>query len=186
MLALVARGCGARAVYWSATRGEGGQNKRGGERGDALGVLRSWESLDAREVDGAEALFGPFIDFGFSKRGEDALRRWGREDVVRELVRAIRAVQPLVLVRRWAGTPADGHGHHQAIGMMTAEALDAAADPERFADLALPAWTPAKVYRSLAGDWQPGEAACSAAGSPSTRPPGACASTPARWTRSAG
>ena len=158
MLALVARGCGARAVYWSATRGEGGQNKRGGERGDALGVLRSWESLDAREVDGAEALYGPFIDFGFSKRGEDALRRWGRDDVVRELVRAIRAVQPLVVVRRWAGTPADGHGHHQAIGMMTAEALDAAADPERFADLALPAWTPAKVYRSLAGDWQPGEA----------------------------
>ena len=95
MLALVARGQGARAVYWSATRGEGGQNKRGGERGDALGVLRSWESLEARDVDGAEALFGPFIDFGFSKRGEDALRRWGREDVVRELVRVIRAVQPL-------------------------------------------------------------------------------------------
>jgi LmbE family N-acetylglucosaminyl deacetylase len=157
MLALVARGRGARAVYWSATRGEGGQNKRGGERGDALGVLRSWESLDAREVDGAEALFGPFIDFGFSKSGEDALRRWGREDVVRELVRAIRAVQPLVVVGRWTGTPAAGHGHHQAIGMMTAEALDAAADPGRFAELGLPAWTPAKVYRSLAGDWQPGE-----------------------------
>jgi LmbE family N-acetylglucosaminyl deacetylase len=157
MLALVARGRGARAVYWSATRGEGGQNKRGGERGDALGVLRSWESVDAREVDGAEALFGPFIDFGFSKSGEDALRRWGREDVVRELVRAIRTVQPLVLVGRWTGTPVAGHGHHQAIGMVTAAAIDAAADPDRFAELGLPAWTPAKVYRSLAGDWQPGE-----------------------------
>ena len=157
MLALVARGRGARAVYWSATRGEGGQNKRGGERGEALGVLRSWESRDARAVDGAEALYGPFIDFGFSKRGEDALSRWGHADVEREIVRAIRAVQPLVVVGRWAGTPADGHGHHQAIGMLTPQALDAAADPERYTELGLPAWAPAKVYHSLSGDWQPGE-----------------------------
>lgn len=157
MLACMARGHGARAVYWSATRGEGGQNKRGPERGDALGVLRTWESLDARGVDGAEVLYGPFIDYGFSKSGDDALRRWGREELVREIVRAIRLVQPLVVIGRWAGTPADGHGHHEALGMVTAEAFDVAADPARFPELGLPPWRPAKLYRSLAGDWQPGE-----------------------------
>jgi LmbE family N-acetylglucosaminyl deacetylase len=157
MLALMARGRGARAVYWSATRGAGGQNKRGPERGDALGVLRTWESLDARSIDGGEVLYGPFIDFGFAKDGAQVLRRWGRENLVREVVRAIRLVQPLVLISRWSGSPADGHGHHQAVGMVVNDAVAAAADPERFPELRLPAWRTAKVYRSLSGDWQPGE-----------------------------
>lgn len=157
VLALMARGHGARVVYWSATRGEGGQNKRGPERGDALGVLRTWESLAARAVDGADVRYGPFIDYGFSKSGDDTLRRWGRDELVREIVRAIRLVQPLVVIGRWTGTPADGHGHHQAVGMVTAEAFDAAAEPSRFIELGLPPWRAAKLYRSLAGDWQPGE-----------------------------
>lgn len=157
-LALLARGHGLRVVYWSATRGEGGQNKRGPERGDALGVLRTWETLDARRIDGAEALFGPFIDFGFAKTGEAALSRWGHDAVLREVVRAIRLVQPMVVLARWRGTPADGHGHHQAIGSVTDAAIAAAADPTAFPELELPAWQVVRVFRSLAGDWQPGEA----------------------------
>ena len=79
--------------------------------------MRTWESLAARTVDGGEALYGPFIDFGFCKRGEDALERWGRNAVVAELVRAIRLTQPSVVLSRWSGAASDGHGHHQAIGM---------------------------------------------------------------------
>jgi LmbE family N-acetylglucosaminyl deacetylase len=161
MLVTMSHGAGARAVYWSATRGEGGQNRRGPEKNDALGIVRTWESLQARDLDGGEVLYGPFYDYGFSKHGEDALGRWGREDVVREIVRAIRLVQPLVVISRWNGGETDGHGHHQAIGLIADEAFDAAADPERFPELeaaGLPPWRALKLYHSVAGDWQPGEA----------------------------
>ena len=164
IVAYLARGLGVRTVCWSATRGEGGQNRIGPERDEALGILRTWESLAARTVDGGEALYGPFIDFGFCKRGEDALERWGRDAVVAELVRAIRLTQPSVVLSRWSGAASDGHGHHQAIGMAVPEAFAAAGDPAAHPDLGLPPWRPLKLYHSLAGDWQPGEA--SAFGAP--------------------
>ncbi len=157
MIAFSSRHLGARTVYWSATRGEGGQNRRGPERGEGLGIIRTWESLDARSVDGGEVRYGPFYDFGFSKSGDDTLARWGRQDVVAEIVRAIRTVQPQVIISRWSGGPTDGHGHHQAIGLVAREAFDAAGDGEQFAELGLPPWQTSKLYRSVAGDWQPGE-----------------------------
>jgi LmbE family N-acetylglucosaminyl deacetylase len=161
MLVYLSHGRGVRAVYWSATRGEGGQNRRGPELEEALGIVRTWESLQARALDGGEVLYGPFYDYGYSKHGEDALQRWGREEVVREIVRAIRLVQPLVVVSRWSGGAGDGHGHHQAIGLVAAEAFEAAADGSCFPELAeqgLPPWRARKLYHSVAGDWQPGEA----------------------------
>jgi LmbE family N-acetylglucosaminyl deacetylase len=161
MLVTVSHGLGARAVYWSATRGEGGQNRRGPEMEEALGIVRTWESLQARQLDGGEVLYGPFYDYGFAKHGEDVLERWERDEVVREIVRAIRLVRPLVVISRWNGGSSDGHGHHQAIGMVADEAFDAAADPERFPDLGeagLAPWRAMKLYHSVAGDWQPGEA----------------------------
>jgi LmbE family N-acetylglucosaminyl deacetylase len=159
-LAYLSRGMSVETVFWSATRGEGGQNRIGRESGEALGILRTWESLAAREIDGGGVLYGPFFDFGFSKSGEDALARWGRDDVVREIVRAIRWVQPHVVISRWSGGPEDGHGQHQAIGIAAGEAFDLAAEPDRFPELdrmGLPPWRPRKLYRSLGRDWQPGE-----------------------------
>jgi LmbE family N-acetylglucosaminyl deacetylase len=161
MLVHLSHGRGARAVYWSATRGEGGQNRRGPELEEALGIVRTWESLQARALDGGQVLYGPFYDYGYCKHGDDALRRWGREEVVREIVRAIRLVQPLVVVSRWSGGAGDGHGHHQAIGLVAEEAFGAAADGSRFPELAgqgLRPWRARKLYFSVAGDWQPGEA----------------------------
>lgn len=161
MVAYMARKFGVRVVYWSATRGEGGQNRIGPYQGAALGVYRTWESLSARMVDGGEALFGAFIDFGFSKNAAEALNKWGRERTVREIVRAIRLVQPAIVIGRWQGTPGDGHGHHQAIGEATLEAFEAAGDPASFPELGeqgLAPWQPRKLYLSTMGDWQPGEA----------------------------
>ena len=54
-------------------------------------MYRTWESLDARAVDGGESLFGPFYDYGYSKSGAEALEKWGEERLVGELVRAIRS-----------------------------------------------------------------------------------------------
>lgn len=157
LISYLSRRHAARTVYWSATRGEGGQNRRGPERAEALGVVRTWESLEARKIDGGEVLYGPFYDFGFSKSGKDTLSRWGRDAVVAEVVRAIRTVQPLVVVCRWSGGLADGHGHHQAIGLVAEEAFDAAADADSFPELGIAPWRAEKLYYSVAGDWQPGE-----------------------------
>jgi LmbE family N-acetylglucosaminyl deacetylase len=159
-IAYLSRGRGVRTVYWSATRGEGGQNRQGKEKDEALGIARTWESLAAREVDGGEVLYGPFYDFGFSKTADGALSKWGRDAVIREIVRAIRMVQPQVVISRWSGGAGDGHGQHQAIGAVAEEAFEAAADPARFPELiqeGLPAWQAHKLYRSMQGDWQPGE-----------------------------
>ncbi|MCX5999318.1 MAG: PIG-L family deacetylase, partial [Chloroflexi bacterium] len=154
LLVYVTRKLGGRAVYWSATRGEGGQNIVNSYRDEALGLFRTWEALAAREVDGAESLFGPFVDFGFSKNERDALANWGHDNVMREVVRAIRLVKPQVVVSRWAGSPEDGHGHHQAVGQAVMEAFDAAGDPNRYPELlshGLGPWQPLKLYRSAAG-----------------------------------
>jgi len=157
LLAMLAHGLGARAVYWCATRGEGGQSRMAPYTGRELGVYRTWESLAAREIDGGESLFGPFYDYGFSKNGAEALEKWGAENVVRELVRAIRSVRPQVVISRWRGDASDGHGHHTAVGIAVREAFAAAGDAERFGQLGLPAWQPLKLYRSMTGTRQPGE-----------------------------
>jgi LmbE family N-acetylglucosaminyl deacetylase len=161
LMAYLAHKYGVRIVYWSATRGENGQNRIGPEKQEALGVYRTWESLSVRSVDGGEALFGPFYDFGFSKSGDETLTKWGgREAVIREIVRAIRWVQPQIMISRWTGKTGDGHGHHQAIGAVTREAFEAAGDPDRFLELqeqGLVPWQTSKLYYSTGGDWQPGE-----------------------------
>lgn len=154
LLTYVTRKLGGRAAYWSATRGEGGQNIINSYRGDALGVYRTWESLSARKVDGAECLFGPFVDFGFSKNASDAFSKWGRMNVIREIVHAIRLVQPQIVVSCWFGEPGDGHGHHQAVGQAVLEAFDAAGDHDRFPELlgaGLYPWRPLKLYVSDTG-----------------------------------
>jgi LmbE family N-acetylglucosaminyl deacetylase len=73
LMAYMSRKYGVRTVYWSATRGEGGQNRIGPYKAEALGIFRTWESMDARSVDGGEVIFGPFYDFGFCKNGDEAL-----------------------------------------------------------------------------------------------------------------
>ena len=158
LLAYLAHGLGVRTVYWSATRGEAGQNRLNSYRGEALGVFRSWESEDARAIDGAEALFGPFYDFGYSKSSSDTLAKWGRDAVVREIARAIRLVQPQIVISRWTGQPADEHGHHKAIGELTAEAFRVAGDPNLLPELrqlGLEAWVPRRLYQSVGRDWTP-------------------------------
>jgi LmbE family N-acetylglucosaminyl deacetylase len=162
LMAYVARKLGNRIVYWSATRGEGGQNRLGPDTQEALGVYRTWESLAVRSVDGGEALFGPFYDFGYSKSGAETLVKWGGEEtVIKEIVRAIRLVQPQIVIGRWTGNPStDGHGHHQAIGSVTLAAFEAAGDASQFPELqaqGLVAWQPDKLFYSTGGDWQPGE-----------------------------
>lgn len=149
LVAWLSLGRNARVSYLSLTRGEGGQNRIGPEKYADLGALRTAELLEARRVDGARQLFGRMIDFGFSKSGEEALRIWGRDEVVADIVRAIRMTRPQVVVSRFNGDPRDGHGQHQAVGMTIRDAFRLAADPlaypEQLAE-GLKPWRATKLY----------------------------------------
>ena len=132
LLAYLARGRHVRTGYLSLTRGEGGQNLIGDERGDALGVIRTEELLEARRIDGAEQFFTRAIDFGFTKTPQETFEKWGRDKILGDVVWVIRRFQPDVVILRFSGTPRDGHGHHQASAILGREAFTAAGDPKRF------------------------------------------------------
>ncbi|MBW3552408.1 MAG: PIG-L family deacetylase [Gemmatimonadetes bacterium] len=125
-------GRGVDAAYLSLTRGEGGQNGIGPELGTALGLIRSEELLAARRLDGGDQLFTRAIDYGFSKNAEEAFRHWPRDSLLADVVEAIRTYRPDVVISVWSGTPRDGHGQHQASGIVARDAVLAAADPSRF------------------------------------------------------
>jgi LmbE family N-acetylglucosaminyl deacetylase len=147
LIARLARGDHARVSYLSLNRGEGGQNIIGGEQGEALGVIRTEELLQARRLDGGEQFFTRVTDFGFSKTRAEAAQKWGERAVLADMVEAIRRFRPLVIISRFAGTPADGHGHHQLAGHLTPIAFKAAADPAQFPDRGIP-WRAKKLYVS--------------------------------------
>lgn len=151
LLAWLTRGHQVRTAYLSLTRGDGGQNLIGSALGEALGAIRTEELLAARRVDGAEQYFSRAYDFGFSKSAEETFTQWDREELTGDVVRVIRAFRPHVVVAVFSGTPADGHGHHQASGLLARAAFEAAGDMQRFPERTHGrGWAPGKFYR---GAW---------------------------------
>ncbi|MBP0650738.1 PIG-L family deacetylase, partial [Mycobacterium tuberculosis] len=53
-------------------------------------------------------------DFGFSKNGDDTLKRWGEAVIVERLVRAFRAERPDIILPTFLDVPGQ-HGHHRAM-----------------------------------------------------------------------
>lgn len=149
LLARTARGDSARVSYLSLTRGEGGQNVIGPELFESLGIIRTEELLQARRLDGGQQFFTRFMEYGFSKRREEAARIWDEKAVLGDMVRAIRLFRPLVVTSRFSGTPADGHGQHQLAGYLTPIAYKAAADPNQYPEHfveGLRPWQAKKLY----------------------------------------
>ncbi len=133
------------------TRGEGGQNILGNEKYEALGVIRTGELFEACRYYGADLYFGNVLDFGFSKTAEETLHKWDHDATLEELVRFIRRWRPTIIISRFQGNSTDGHGHHQAAGILTKEAFRAAGDPERYPEQieqGLSAWQTKKLYVS--------------------------------------
>ncbi|MEO1512627.1 MAG: PIG-L family deacetylase, partial [Planctomycetota bacterium] len=108
--------------YLSLTRGQGGQNLIGEERGPSLGLLRSAELLRARQIDGARQFFTRALDFGFSKSAEETIERWG-EGVLEDIVAVLEDFRPHVVITRF---PEAGrtHGHHLASAILTRRAVE--------------------------------------------------------------
>jgi LmbE family N-acetylglucosaminyl deacetylase len=146
----VSRRDGARLSLMTLNRGESGDNALGPELFDGLGLIRTEELLVSDRYYGVDnQYFTTVVDYGFSKRLEEALDKWGKENVLRDVVRIIRMERPYVLISRFQGNQRDGHGNHQTAGLITQEAFKAAGDPNMFPDqikAGLRPWQPMKVY----------------------------------------
>jgi LmbE family N-acetylglucosaminyl deacetylase len=154
MLTTLAREWGAETAYLSLTRGDGGQNLIGPELFEGLGVVRTGELMAARHLDGAGQFFTRAFDYGFSKTADEALSFWPREELLEDVVWVVRKFRPEVVISVFSGTPRDGHGQHQAAGIMAREAFAAAGDPTRFPEQlsrGVEAWTPLKLYQTARG-----------------------------------
>jgi LmbE family N-acetylglucosaminyl deacetylase len=153
LMALESRGHGVTVELFTLTRGDGGQNKTGARFSDELGVLRTLELLESDRYYGVEQRFSRVADFGFSKTPEETFQKWGGHDIaLADLVRGIREFQPDVVAARFTGTSRDGHGNHQASGILAREAVIAAADPNRFPEQikeGLLPWRVQKLYHDI-------------------------------------
>lgn len=154
LLAYLARGESARTAYLSLTRGDGGQNIIGPELGEALGLIRTEELIQARRLDGAEQFFGRAYDYGFSKTLAEARSKWNENVILCDTVRVIRTFRPAVVISQFSGTTADGHGQHQFAGYITPLAVKAAADGSQCREAGTP-WTVQKLYVRHRGGGEP-------------------------------
>jgi len=99
-------------TYLSLTRGDGGQNLIGPEIQELLGVIRTQELLAARRIDGGNQMFSRANDFGYSKKPGETLKIWNKEEVLSDVVWAIRKLQPDVIINRFSNDPESRtHGH---------------------------------------------------------------------------
>lgn len=121
------------AVYLSLTRGDGGQNLIGTEKGELLGLLRTQELLEARKVDKGRQWFTRALDFGYSKTATETLKFWDKQEVLSDVVWAIRKNKPEIIITRFdPNSNGETHGHHTASALLAMEAFDLAADPKAF------------------------------------------------------
>lgn len=144
-------GLGMRVVIACSTRGEGGQNALGPERGSLLGLLRTREMEEAARVldcDVAWTGFGmsdPLHDFGFSKDGDATFARWGEELITARMARVYRQYRPDVILPTFLDVPGQ-HGHHRAMTRAAANAIALAADPAGLPNTNLSAWQVSHHY----------------------------------------
>ncbi len=133
LISYLANDVNARTGYLSITRGDGGQNLIGPELKELLGIIRTQELLAARKIDGGEQLFTRAIDFGYTKTPEEALDFWQEEEVLSDVVWAMRTFKPDVIINRFNHrTSGETHGQHTASAILSVEAFEKAGDPTQF------------------------------------------------------
>lgn len=100
MLAILVRKFGYDVSIACSTRGEGGQNVIGRESGAGLGVLRTAEmeraaaALDFRMYWHCQSPDDTITDFGFSKSGEETLKKWGKDRTIARFVDILASGTP--------------------------------------------------------------------------------------------
>jgi LmbE family N-acetylglucosaminyl deacetylase len=143
LLAYLSHGLNADVALLTITRGQGGQNAIGPEQDGELGVVRTEELLAAGQHYGVHQYFTRALDTGYLKSPDQAMKVWGNLALA-DMVRVIRTYRPDVVINGWGGVHS-GHGHHQASGILTPQAVVAAADPKMFPEQIAEGLTPWKV-----------------------------------------
>lgn len=139
----------ARTAYISITRGDGGQNLIGSELGVLLGIIRTHELEEARKTDGGEQFFTRAVDFGFSKQPDETFSIWGKDEILSDVVLAIRKFQPDIIINRFNHrTPGTTHGHHTASAILALEAFDLSGDKNAFPNQLKKynVWQPKRIF----------------------------------------
>ncbi|MBK8499684.1 MAG: PIG-L family deacetylase [Flavobacteriales bacterium] len=157
LIAWLANGKKVRTGNLSLTRGDGGQNLIGPELGDALGIIRTQELMEARRIDGGEQFFTRAVDFGYSKSAEESFEKWGKQEVLSDVVRVIRMFRPDVIITRFPTDGGGGHGHHTASAILAHEAFDLAGDPKAFPEQlkeGLEVWQPRRLFFNGSSWWR--------------------------------
>ncbi|MBF8456975.1 PIG-L family deacetylase [Kaistella sp. G5-32] len=137
------------AVYLSLTRGDGGQNLIGTEKGELLGLLRTQELLEARKVDKGRQWFTRALDFGYSKTATETLKFWDKQKILGDVVWAIRKNKPEIIITRFdPNSNGETHGHHTASALLAMEAFDLAGDPTAFPEQLkyVKVWKPKRMF----------------------------------------
>lgn len=139
------------AVYLSLTRGDGGQNLIGNEKGELLGLLRTQELLEARKVDKGRQWFTRALDFGYSKTATETLKFWDKQKILGDVVWAIRKNKPQIIITRFdPNSNGETHGHHTASAILAMEAFDLAGDPKAFPEQLkyVTVWQPKRLFHN--------------------------------------
>ncbi|KSU81926.1 NPCBM-associated, NEW3 domain of alpha-galactosidase [Fictibacillus enclensis] len=154
LLAYLSRGKGVRTASLIANRGEGGQNEIGNELGNALGIIRSRELIEASKVTGVTVYHlsrkpsDEIYDFGFSKSKEETLAKWGEQTAYERVIRMIRTYRPDIVMPSFLDVDTE-HGHHRTMNYLTIKAYQDAADPNVFPEQlkeGLKPWAIKKLY----------------------------------------
>src|SRR5271154_5255619 len=147
LLAYLSRGLNADVALLTITRGQGGQNAIGPEQDGELGVVRTEELLAAGQHYGVQQYFTRALDTGYLKSPDQAMKVWGNL-ALEDMVRVIRTYRPDVVINGWGGVHS-GHGHHQASGILTPQAVVAAADPKMYPEQIAEGLSPWKAKLDL-------------------------------------
>ena len=153
VLVALNRGRGFKTSLLTLTRGDGGQNEIGPELFQAIGILRAEELAGVHKYDAADQYFTRAFEFGYSFSVEETFEKWGKDEILRDVVRVVRTVRPdVILTMNRDGTA--GGQHHMASARLAQEAFRAAGNPSIFPEQireGLRPWQALKVYQAAGG-----------------------------------
>jgi len=151
MLAVLGLREGIKLSYACANRGEGGQNAIGVEVSSDLGVVRTREMERAARVLNMSQYWlstspdDSIFDFGFSKSGDQTLKKWGEQRTLERFTGILRRERPDILCPTFLDIGGQ-HGHHRAMTKNAFMALLLAADPKAYPEQNLSPWQVKKLY----------------------------------------